>query len=828
MKISINKHIRSFLIIDATEINRSYFFINLSAFIISLIFFISFLIFSSDYPENNIACNIYYLFISFFLLFAPNLAIRIISALKRQKYSSYERYDPVIILLVFALLILISLFPFRTDLLAPVAFTGIFSAVIFFAQLAANKVIRKDSLMPLGIIILFSAFIVFSLWSSKFLLYYSSPIFYEKLFTGNAFIDPIFHGAVSNIFKNYHTPSTGLDGTPLLRYHFLSHWIFARLSGLTGSNALYFYQAGYPIIFIPLFFKYFLLMVRRISPSSGHAAFTKKYFWFAVLIVFSSIFPKFILERFFISNFEIVSESYNLSLTLSFIVILMIMLFAVRDNKNTPYNVTRMIFFLVLLPVFIFLIGLLKSSTMVIFVAVLAYVFIRLRLFRSFAYSSSIIFCLSSGFLLLRFLSGPGFAGYETGLFAFFRTVVLSRNPGLPWYIALAFFITVYYFWTLLFIIIKTIEIKKGGAAGPFTAFGNKKTLLLEIPVFALFAGILPGALFIIPGGSANYFSDIQRWISVILLLAFLVKTDFFIPFFSNTKRRAALIAAVSILFISFVFNFFTETDSFLRDYFRNKEEYGRIIEDDFAGDIERYRKMLIATLIELDKMPEQVKGNTLLYIPASNSIFWDLGFFSKTLSVPLAIPAVSGIAMIDGLPSRAQVYNMNFGYASYEVFEEVKYDKRIEDIFYEVKSGGYENLIVLDLKGGYTGLDLIDGSNIHEYAGNTFNLVRRLLSYTVSQEPEFEYIYEITERAAGQAGYLECLIADKLLTSDAIPDGMDNTEFINMIYRILLDREPDREGLEKWSALLEDGKPGIYILESIIDSPEFSSKYSN
>ncbi len=52
---------------------------------------------------------------------------------------------------------------------------------------------------------------------------------------------------------------------------------------------------------------------------------------------------------------------------------------------------------------------------------------------------------------------------------------------------------------------------------------------------------------------------------------------------------------------------------------------------------------------------------------------------------------------------------------------------------------------------------------------------------------------------------------------------NLSSSDYASVLYRTLLDREPDAEGLGEWVALLDQGYPKDYILKGFVESPEFT-----
>ena len=57
------------------------------------------------------------------------------------------------------------------------------------------------------------------------------------VFKGGFFHDDLFHMSISSMILNSYIPSTGLNATPYLDYHYLTHIISAAVMGATGEKS---------------------------------------------------------------------------------------------------------------------------------------------------------------------------------------------------------------------------------------------------------------------------------------------------------------------------------------------------------------------------------------------------------------------------------------------------------------------------------------------------------------------------------------------------------------------------------------------------------------
>jgi len=815
------QNLKKFFVLEKNTNLENFFIIDLISLIIPSVFVCIFFTFRIGFEDRNTILTLEILAITYFIILFPFFISVILSFFKRRVIADFIQYQPFFLFISLLLVIIISLISYYFNLLFLIVILGFIFLLYFLFIFIKNKIINFKYFFIIQLVIFFSIFILFSLWSSKFLSYYMSPVFYEKLFTGEAFIDPIFHGAVSNMIKNYGISSTGLDDTVYMPYHYLSHWVFAQFSKLLGINTLKFYEIGYPIIFITLFFKLFLMAIKKLSHKTK--IFVKsKIFWLLLLVVFTGLFPKFILERFFISNSIIVSESYNLSIILVLFTFLMIVFFEEKNYKSKIFLYSSYAFFIMILPLLIFLIGLAKSSTMVIFIIVLFYLFIRYESYRKIIYNISAILTIIVTFLSLKITTQTaiGTSGFE--LFHFFNVVIQKRNESLIWPVTLIFFIILYFFWSILFIVLENRNLKINFSSKLSENFKKKRTIKMEVVIILCIAGVIPGIFIKIAGGSANYFSELQRWVSLVLLLAMAASESFIkidIRKIAGNFLKFLAIILIIILLSSIIYNFDVEFKSFYDDYKRNKEEYFDIVDGSIEDELTLYRVELLKVLMELDKLTISEKSDSLIYIPVDNEKFWNLEILPKSLSVPMIVPAVSGIAMIYGLPDEGLIYTKSFGYSVYRTTSKVVMDKTFEELYFEISQKGYKNLVLLDYENGKFFVDFINGDNIEEYESYIYRLFGRLYGYCYGEEFQFEEIHDVVKSLKNKEILIEEIIPEIILNDSSLINLKDDKEFVESLYLILLDREADENGLKHWLSEIESGRKRMDIVPDLTES---------
>ncbi|MFA5014525.1 MAG: DUF4214 domain-containing protein [Actinomycetota bacterium] len=354
----------------------------------------------------------------------------------------------------------------------------------------------------------------------------------------------------------------------------------------------------------------------------------------------------------------------------------------------------------------------------------------------------------------------------------------------------------------------------------------KQKTIKIEIVLLLCIAGVMPGIILKMTGGGAQYFSELQKWVSIILLLSLFSSNNLINFDIRKIIKKPIKILAIVIIIIltsSIIYNFITEFKSFYDDYKHNKKEYNLIIKNNIEDDLVMYRAKLIKILQELDNLLIYEKRNSLIYIPVDNNEFWDLKILPKNYVVPLLVPAISGIAMIYGLPDEGLVTNKDFGYSVYKMTSKRAMDKEVDELFFEIKQKGFKNLIILDYGNGEFSINFIDDSNIENYTGRVYKLFERLYYYSFGKNIEFEELYNIIKNLSDNQAILKVIPAI-IFDDESLFITKNNKEFIESLYLTLLDREVEESGIQHWLLEIEKGNTRENISDSILNSPEFIS----
>lgn len=539
---------------------------------------------------------------------------------------------------------------------------------------------RKGLAGLLMMVLLFSIWVVSWLWKSG----YQNPLFVEGLTLGRGHIDTLFHSSIAQMIKTYGIPTTGVDGLPPMRYHFGSHWLFAQLASLLDLPLLDFYNFGYGILFIPLYFYALLSAVcefarlnKTIFPISLNSR-TGRIFWFLFLLCHIHFLPESFLSKIAMWNHYLISESYCVAVTFLFLGIpILLRGFRILQKPSGLHGLR--VAFLMFLPVFGLALGLFKNSVLVLFTAVVIYIFLRTKTWKDWAatISAAALICFSAW--IIKMTSSPNVHYSSIVWFNFLRSLVAPHH--------LPFFIIFYFFFSWMVFIIRLHQLRVRSFKDFLNRFRFLKILDLEILALACVAGILPGILFFIPGGSAQYFSNIQTRLSVFFLLASVPQWRALNGIWNKRLPILLLVSCFSMVWMGF-------TVSAAKRMIGLNLRYRMEMADSPKAPAQVFREALseknpflylkthlmdeparslrgnandafLKFLRSYEKEPRAMKSHSLIYIPQADTLFWRKFYRqAPAQAVSLIVPAVSGIAMLDGMPPadvRTEYYG--FGY---------------------------------------------------------------------------------------------------------------------------------------------------------------------
>jgi hypothetical protein len=553
---------------------------------------------------------------------------------------------------------------------------------------------------------------------------YHNPLFQERLLLGETNQDTLFHASIANMIVSYKQPSTGLNGIPYLHYHYGSHWIFGQLATLLDISVLDFYQLGYPVIFIPLFLYallYFSVMFKSLELSSRRLLSSDSWFWFTLAMVIISIFPYDVQVRIGILwERYLFSESYTVAISAMFILFGIVISVLNRvDFQSRSISATDVIAIIVILPLLVTVMGFCKISVMLLFMCAYGYAFLKLRLYRSPAVVLGFVLT-SVATLFIYGLVHPNSGNYAP----FFPLAYIRKHVGFR---NVQFWLLIYLFWTLIYIIIRLYDLKIKNLSDLREAFLQNRMLDVELLVVIAAVGALPGLVFDIQGMGAGHFSDVQNWVAAGMVLAVIPRIiTKALPFggfsihhpWQISTRHVGYYVIVGLLALSMLYNYSTQFKSMLalnyitRCEFSDKKAQFRtlISKGEVSGAInlikenqmyvEKHDKYaMLSALRELGDLPIVEKRDALLYIAKDNAAYWE--WLEMCSTTPFIAPAITGIAMVDGLPGADCRAARFFGYHTYNFPIALAADQpvtvKISTICNKVRSLGFKRVAILD-----------------------------------------------------------------------------------------------------------------------------------
>ena len=601
----------------------------------------------------------------------------------------------------------------------------ILSAVGFAAAIAAVVIwVRRGN--PAANLFFLAGTAVFAVWACgvAWSTRHKNPVFWETLeYRADVHHDPLYYVSMANNMRSYGVPSTGLDGVPYTPYHYGSAWLNSQWAYLTGADVLSFYNLGPSVIVIPLFFSAVLLLAVEVRKEWRHARAvgertlrTDYAAWLVFLVATVGMIPTSGLDAMGIWNrHAMISESYVIAIP----VFLLVMCTAVVywRRRRSSHRKSDVLFLLVFAPAMLAVAGFLKLSTMLLLLAAALGVALLGRLFRDRIYALSALLCIGAGGIAYKLVSvtaqNQGFVP-----FSYMRFYVNAA-----WW---PYFILVHMIWSWVYVYLRLRE-EDVHTVGDVrrAAVQGRISDVVAVAIVAI-AGWAAGEVIDIHGGSAVYFSDVQRWLALSLLMASAWRWLARRRAVEDLPRRGRMtlggvrvsklwVAALAIpVSITMILNFARAPATALRANIALRRalyaEAGvagrmgiRSLADPrilVAGLHRSPDYPLISTLRSLDHTPPALKRRTVVFIPQSYTHFWRVWTEPERCSfVPLIVPATSGLAMIDGMPPADCNLTTQYDMTRYKnrTTPQLPADTMPFTLCAKAKAKGFSRVVVLD-----------------------------------------------------------------------------------------------------------------------------------
>lgn len=607
--------------------------------------------------------------------------LRLILRLNARPYTWFRSYSFLSIMTLVVTAVLGSMVPSGGErVLYPLATLGLVGLVCVAARFAKCRSAGEGLLLLAG-----SA--VFATWASGVVWgrNYKNPLIFENLATsGDVHHDTLFLAALGNMLRTYGVPSTGINGIPYVSYHWGSAWLFAQWSNLVDSSVLDFYQMGFAVTVIPLFFAGTLALALELSclrqDEDAVSPLTGLWFWGVFLAVTIGVIPIAAMDALGVwtSNLTI-SESYAVAVPVALLLVACTVIFwrggaEGRMASEERLSVGDNVFLVAILPIGIAMLGYLKISLMILAFGLGLYLAFRVRLYRRPVGIAAILLAT----LLVSFTyPRVSMRAQNEGVFPF--EFMRSYVPWMWW----AFFPVLHLFWSWVYAMLRLIQ-ERTATLGDLRAQVKAGRLLdVEAVLLVALLGVAPGMIIRIGGGSAFYFSDVQRWLALALLLS---TPPLWLSAFKRSERgapatearglgtlRTARVAAAVFalpLVATMAMNTVFWTRKFMHANAATRMSlYPLSLTSSISPGIHGLPRLADERLLRdgLDasrnyRVLDQLRGlssislderrRTLLFIPQSERLYWNILAQPRTCSFSSSVaPALANMAMIDGMP---------------------------------------------------------------------------------------------------------------------------------------------------------------------------------
>lgn len=597
--------------------------------------------------------------LAYFLIFLPEFA-----GLLKRKFRTPDFWynsNSFVFLLGFFLVVFLGLISSLINLIIPVVLAG-----YYFWVLSLNVFTRNNNRLSVFFTILFGLIFSFVAVGSAWDGGYHNPLFFEKVILGVANIDTTFHASVVNMIKQYGIPSTGLHGLPYLQYHWGSHYFFAQISKLLSIDALTFYNLASPVVVISFLFRSFFFFVGEFQKYFKIHKEIGWPYWVLVVVVFAGAIPLKLFSGMQITFLNLMtSESMLMALALTFLLFSIAIVYF-KDPKYSAW------FLFLLVPIMLVVIGMTKISLLYLLLAIISYLFLRLKIYVNKKNILFFLLCLIIAVAVL--IAGNDGEGAQVYLFHY---ILKSTDPDTK-----VFFPFYYFLWVWIYIYLRFYTLKVRTIREAVQTLKKKKVLELEVLIIMSIVGMIPGLFLAIPGGSAGNFSVCQKWFALALILAILpsVVTLHRIIIKKSLLNMRWVAIPIVLLALAFSYYFLKNTTSVVFDVVRENitiryrllaenssirkngivKEIPRLVREDGLGSVEALLAVASESQQGLEKKDgyqmfdflrkqstTPTDGKVIIFIPQESVNYWSSMPYD---TVPFLTPALSGKAMIYGI----------------------------------------------------------------------------------------------------------------------------------------------------------------------------------
>ena len=646
---------------------------------------------------------------SFFVVTLPfHLSFNLQKNKEQQWYNSLAIHT--ILTLLFLVVINLLCLQFQIDLSFVLPAFGYLLFLSFFIHLAKADLAKSMKVMLLPAI-LFALWSVGDIWGRV----YQNVLYVEGLAVGKGHIDTLFHTDIAQMIKTYAIPSTGIDGLIYNPYHFGSHILAESLSSLLHIPLIKVYNLVFPLLYAPIYIYSFLLAIFSINKLFSGATQYSPLFWFVILIGLDGVLPEKITGSVGIFHWLFSGESYAVSVLFSMLIIGTVIEFWKAHTEKEKNNTSDYLFLFVVMPVLLILVGFLKISVLCLLIGASGYLFLRLRLYKKAVFL--VVFALY--FIVFYWVfkkTSPANANSQSYTTFYPFAFVLSFVRG--WWLLL--FMPVYYLGPLVYTLLRLHQEGVSNIKSLVQLLKTRRLAVIDVEILLVFAlmGFVVIATLNIPGGSVAYFSDYQRKFAVVLLAVWVLKNNVNIgSLFPHISKKMLMIMSAILLFI-FINSILEKVRGFYQVNRATREAIivssgkkmpistDELIKGPQIALQKSIRYNMLMGLMKMDSWTIEVKKNSLLFIPQTDTIFWKALPANR---ISFLAPAITGMAMIDGTPPIsdseriATPFYFSYGYPYYQFRkkEQNDSDRMVQVLLGKVRAKHRKNLIVYSAQNG-------------------------------------------------------------------------------------------------------------------------------
>ena len=528
----------------------------------------------------------------------------------------------------------------------------------------------------------------------------------EAVVTGTVTADIAWQAAIVNMISTYRVASTGVDGLVRLKYYNGSFWAGESLRRLCRMPTIDFVAFGYGVVALPFYVATFFGLAESLRSSLNlKPARLPLAAWFigAVVLVGLVPYPENLVRANF--NVEILnSDSFILGLGLVFLLGGMAAkLCESLPEGLVPSSRTERVILALAIPGALAITGFVKITLMYMVLALLCYLWLRVRRMRSWIYTSGMALSLMALALMLRDESGTVKADIK--FFSFDRV-----HP--EW---IPYFFFVHFVWVWILAIVWAVRYRVLSLAEVREALRTKLSLPPELVIVSAIVGLIPYFVFYFNSPSWVYFTSFHALLAGAFVVALQPEAqlaDIERRFRDGTLPSSAVLIFAIVLIVAGHLGA-TTCGSTYRLLKRNGEVRALLAgrkASDWRSELQTItspsptvdqslvnRKKVVACLSEIGRRPRREREGTALYIPKTNRGYWDMRQ-TGVGTTPFIAPAFSGVAMVDGLPEYDDIgyAAIGWGYRQYQLPThpepaQEKLGQAVED----ARKGGFRKLLV-------------------------------------------------------------------------------------------------------------------------------------